>query len=811
MKSVRVIFSLFLFVFLSSATVFSQNLTGVKIHINPGHGGWDSDDRGIPTPLFPNVGPNVGFWESQSNLDKGFMLRDMLLELGADVQMSRVQNRTEDDLNLTVIVRMANEFQSDFMISIHSNAGAGTANYVLMLFAGISPSDTQRVYPTPTPRSDESMAISTLIAQNLIVNTMTNWSTPNYNVSGDKTFGRLQMGWSDGYGVMRGLTVPGVISEGAMHDYIPETYRLMNMEYKWLEAWNFKKAFCTYFAKTEIPTGNIAGWVKDSRNLIQDGTYFKRGKDVLLPLNGATISIVGTDKKYTVDNMRNGVYVFKDLAPGKYTVKAEADGYHAQEQEVTVVKNEITYFNFELNKARNTPPVVLSYSPNVALTDSVECSTEIVLNFNWDMDEASVREAFSITPSVAGNITFEDSQYRMRFKPTQAMEISTIYTVKLAKSAKHPNDITMTDDFTFQFRTKSRNRLQFLGGYPKTGDKEVYASQPVFYFVFDKTVNTQTIKDAVRVVDKNGAEIEKASRSFAYNKVDAPYGSFRFEVTSSLTPGENYKVILSADVADQVGIKLAEPVEVNFRASKVTVTDQPIVSGFDNTNEWTYEQVQSLAVNSASAARNTTTKLFGTASYRLRGTFTDSDAYVTYKLNTPIDNISNNKVIGLHIYGDMSGNEIQLQLTAGEDIRYLKLCNLDFVGWEFAKVMFNATDETKYQLTGIRVVHKEALLSNSLDIYLDNMLLYDELLNWLPPTIADNIQVYPNPAIDKVFVETASNKTPLLRLYSIGGKLLKELRANEMNVEDVDAGTYILKVETENGMIGRVLIISKGN
>ena len=116
-------------------SLFSQDLTGIKIHINPGHGGWDSDDRGIPTPLYPNVGPNVGFWESQSNLDKGLQLREMLEKLGCNVQMSRTQNRTQDDLALSTIVQMANEFKSDFMLSIHSNAGGGTANYVLMLYA----------------------------------------------------------------------------------------------------------------------------------------------------------------------------------------------------------------------------------------------------------------------------------------------------------------------------------------------------------------------------------------------------------------------------------------------------------------------------------------------------------------------------------------------------------------------------------------------------------------------------------------------------------------------------------------------------
>jgi len=361
-----------IFSFLSS-TLFSQDLTGVRIYIDPGHGGWSSGDRGIPTPLYPVLSPNVGFWESQSNLDKGFHLKDMLEKSGAETQMSRtVTSGTVSDqtagLALSVIVRQANEFQSDFMISIHSNAGNGVANYVLMLYAGKDVGDNHN-YPTATPRSDEGRAISTEIANNLIKNQLTHWTTATPRVTGDKTFGRTAMGWSDGYGVLRGLTVPGVISEGGMHDYIPETYRLLNMEYKWMEAWNFYKAFCTYFAKAEIPTGNIAGWVKDSRNLLQEtgslASYRKYDKDVLLPLDGATVTVMETGETYTVDNQRNGVYVFKNLSPGTYNIKAEAEGYYAQTKEITVVKNQIAYFNFELNKVRNTPPEVINYSPKV--------------------------------------------------------------------------------------------------------------------------------------------------------------------------------------------------------------------------------------------------------------------------------------------------------------------------------------------------------------------------------------------------------------------------------------------------------------
>jgi len=757
------------------------------------------------------VGPNVGFWESQSNLDKGMQLKTMLEALGATVQMSRTQNRTEDDLLLSNIVQMANEFQADFMLSIHSNAGSGIANHVLQLFAGKSDGDTH-TYPTPTPKSDESKAISTEIAKNLYKNQLTHW-TSNYNVSGDKTFGRLYMegGWSDGYGIMRGLTVPGVISEGSMHDYYPETYRLMNMEYKWLEAWNFKKAFCTYFKQAEIPTGNIAGYVKDSRNLIQDGEYKKYNKDLLLPLDSAKLTILETNQTYIVDKNRNGVYVFKDLQPGNYTVKAEAEGYYAQTKQITVLKNEVNHLLFELNKIRNTPPQVTSYSPNVNLTDSVLTSTDIVLNFNWDMDVTSTTAAFSITPAVEGTLTFEDSQYRLRFTPNMPLEKSTLYTVRLDKSAKHPDNLSMEQDFTFQFVTQSRNRLTLIDAYPNDGNKSVYATKPLFFLIFDKTLTSSSARDEINVYDTNGTVLSKIPRSIINNKIGAPYGDIYFELSNPLVPGNNYTLRLGSNVMDNTSVKLVEPIEINFTASAVAVTDKTIVEDFEVADKYSYAEAQSENDSLSSMIRSTTQKLFGTSAYRIKTLFTDASASAVYNITDPVITTATNKVFGLHVYGDMSGNELQLQfrsLTDETDVKYLKLCDLDFIGWEFVEAQF--PEEISYKLTGLRVVRKNGLLSKSVDIHVDNLLQYEAPISGLNTNgYNQSVTIYPNPSSEIFFVKSEKNSLPLLELYSLNGVLLKATNNNQLSVTEFEAGTYILKVKLLSGVFNKVVMISK--
>ncbi len=126
-----------LIAFLGCLGLQAKDMTGLKIYINPGHGGYDSDDRNVA--VYPYAqGDTLGFWESSSNLHKGLMLRELLQEQGATVAMSRVLNRTEDDRGLETIGQDVSKWEADLFFSIHSNA-TGTSrrdNFPMMLFRG---------------------------------------------------------------------------------------------------------------------------------------------------------------------------------------------------------------------------------------------------------------------------------------------------------------------------------------------------------------------------------------------------------------------------------------------------------------------------------------------------------------------------------------------------------------------------------------------------------------------------------------------------------------------------------------------------
>lgn len=775
---------------LISGGINSQNLSDVRIYINPGHGGHDSDDRNVRVASY-GVGEAADFWESESNLDKGLQLFEMIKKAGGIPFISRTTNTTEDDLPLSQIVRMANEAEADFMLSIHSNAG-GKANYILQLYAGKDVDDAY-TYPTATPYSDEGRAITTIIANNQYLNQANVWGNKP-TVRGDKTFARTAMSWSDGYGVLRGLTVPGTISEGSMHDYNPETLRLMNMDYKWLEAWHFYKSFCEYFKGGEISTGNIVGTIHDSRNK-NLATYDKiyNSKDELLALNKATVTLNPGNLTYQTDNFNNGVYVFKDLQPGTYTLKYEIPGYYVQEHELVVKGHETTYKNVFLDMERSTPPAVVAYSPSKGESEAVECVTPVVFDFNWDIDEESAINAFSIVPQIDGKISFEDSNHRMIFTPNQPYEVSTVYHVTLDKSLKHRGDMAMTEDFNLSFLTKARNRLALVASYPSADADKIHYSKQRLSFVFDQTLNTSVVTSAIRIFDKNGNEVSQISRSRLNNKYPSPLGSYSFQMVSDFVPGETYEARIEGKLIDDKGIPFFTLQTIPFKAVDVRETTLSVKHDFESNDILKYGGSLSSGVVSATAARSSTQKLFDSYSYELKYDFGDNlDGIACFEFSAPNIMIHKNNKLGIHLFGDLSGNELWIDLLDGTEIIPFKITDFNSTGWGYAEIPLDKLDNEKnYVLKNIKVRRiNNQILGQSGQFYVDNLVVGQNTESGLNNIAPEKIKVYPNPVSEWLYL----NQEAELKLYSLDGVLIRENYSDRLYVGDLEQGSYLIYI-----------------
>ena len=74
-------------------------------------------------------------------------------------------------------------------------------------------------------------------------------------------------------------------------------------------------------------------------------------------------------------------------------------------------------------------------------------------------------------------------------------------------------------------------------------------------------------------------------------------------------------------------------------------------------------------------------------------------------------------------------------------------------------------------------------------------------------TFAEVIQVFPNPAKDRIWVTTKNTTLQNIRLYNLNGELIRWTTEPSLDVQQVPTGLYLLKVQTEAGVhVEKVLI-----
>lgn len=403
----KLILSLFAVLMTVGAMSAGQNksITEARIYINPGHGSWTGNDRNMETINHP-AGDTTGFYESNTNLWKGLKLRQILIDWGmpaANICMSRVKNGpyphndAEAEVynrDLTEIAQEANSFNTDYFISIHSDAG--TENHTLLIHKGYTtPADDPYMNHGTKYTAKELMQVCSdmcnitwpILTSNGIdvmnAASMQPGKTPS--IYGDFTF---YYGWKtpsqntgkSGYlGVLRSNTCPGFLSEGFSHQYMPAAHRALNPDYCGQEGMRYARGMAEWFGWEKDPKGYIMGAVKDLHNRMEVPlySYAKGSIDQWRPINNIEVTLYkgGVEvATYKGDDEWNGVFVFEKLEPGDdYTIKVEAPEYKStfdldaeygrENTKYTVVANETTYPVIYLERSDYEPDPCYNY-PN---------------------------------------------------------------------------------------------------------------------------------------------------------------------------------------------------------------------------------------------------------------------------------------------------------------------------------------------------------------------------------------------------------------------------------------------------------------
>jgi len=766
------------------------------VYINPGHGGYDSDDRNMVIYPF-SQGDSAGSWESKSNLRKGLALQEILQRKGYKTSISRVTNTTADDLALSTIVALCNQSGADVFYSVHSNATGTSArsNFPMVFYRGY----------TGSPQIENADVLAADLEPYLYASQNTVW-TNNYQIWGDWSF-RPEWG-TQGYGVLRGNRAVANLSEGSFHDYIPEAYRLLSHYYCWMEGWNISLGADKYFGRLDnYALGVVTGNIRDDRiKRLQECAqpFLVYGDDNLMPIHNATVRLLDDSgnevQRCMTDTLRNGIYLFKYVTPGLYTVEVSSPLHFTQTKSVMVSANEPTYQNFFLKRVRDTPPVVVEYSPEWHEGDpAVKCSTPIILSFNWDMDSVTTCDAFTLEPPLEGSFKWEDSYYRLVFTPKDAFDVNTLYTLTLKKTAEHGGGTPMDEDFTMQFYTQKRNHLTELAVFPYE-DAPVHYKTPTVELRVDSLLDTYNLFQRMRVLDSEGNELAWNKRSIKYNKNGDDYGYVRIPLTRDIEPGKDYHLILDVDIADTAGIHLPDARDIVFHGVDAGA-DKPrmeVVEGFESAdNYYSESSVDETGEPNSCELTNSTDRLFGSKSLQVTYEFNDKTGQIFIRpKNTADINFSRGDTLGIHIWGDMSNNSIIADFSDEND----QYCGvvigwMNYHGWRYVEVVPNQSDlfGDHVKFNGIRIV---PVGIPGTDVWIKTgTIRFDNMLK----KASSGIDEVPIAGMKlscegDYIVASADTYIQGMELLDIQGRTLKAAGGNVINVAGMAHGAYLVRV-----------------
>ncbi len=450
-----------------------------KLYVNPGHGGYTSNDRQTAMPAVNGVKLPVGdngfnssncFWESSGNTYRAWGIEYFWnkrvvaegLAASTSIKLSRYDNTQSGDLTLSTIAAASNSYGGYFM-SLHTNAGNASANYMIVMCRSIS-SSNYAAY------SSTSLAMAKSAAN---WHDYVNMTSETYNTPRGMTDRQFYNGSS--LGVLRTNNAPGYLAESWFHDYRPEAFRMCSCGYNYFLAWQLMRAYLENPGLDGVYLYPIiVGDIRDLSKSCGYTSYTTRSRDKYLAINGATVTLrnvnTGGTKTYTTDQFNNGFYTFYDCVPGAtYEITVSKSGYKSQTQTITVAseaeggaKGTQHKLNFDLVEGEDEPVASIAVSP--ATVEFAEVTVGGTSSQSVTVTGTSLTSAISISSSntadfslSATSVAAAGGSFTVKYNPSAAGNHSTTITLKsgtvtktmvVSGSAKNP-PLSLTEAWNF--------------------------------------------------------------------------------------------------------------------------------------------------------------------------------------------------------------------------------------------------------------------------------------------------------------------------------------------------------------------------
>jgi hypothetical protein len=446
------------------------------------------------------------------------------------------------------------------------------------------------------------------------------------------------------------------------------------------------------------------------------------------------------------------------------------------------------------------------------------------------MNYQETEKAFTISPSLSGSFKWEDNFKKVTFTPAKSLVPGTKYSISITRTAKTIFGISLPQQKTFSFTTRSK--LILVSTYPVNNATDISTSV-LIGVKFDKGIDAFTLGGKVSLTDSDGNPVLVTANQSKY-----PLGIIDFESKVPLNNNSVYRITLRAGIGDVEYVTFPQEAIIEFKTEKNYAFTGNILEGFELSNVW---QSPLLSSNTTGIINSQTSfeiyslrKKSGDNCGKLEYGFSGNNGLVELALLNPISlGESSPAGFGLWVFGDNSKNilEYRFSRSSSNDVK-VKIDTLNWTGWKLKKIWLNEIPGTgTIQFKSINVVQSGAgsLIGKLFfDECVSNIITGVKEINTNIPTEFSLEQNYPNPfnptttirfSIPNVETGHApSLQRVSLKVYDMLGREVATLVDEDkipgnhevkFNGKGLASGMYIYRIQSGNFTHSKKLILLK--
>ena len=345
-------------------------------------------------------------------------------------------------------------------------------------------------------------------------------------------------------------------------------------------------------------------------------------------------------------------------------------------------------------------PKIASVAPAPSATN-VPAYKDVTISFTSPMDIASSNSAFSITPSIAGSLTWNSDSKTLTYHATNFFAFSTTYTVKLDGTAKGAisgkaidgnGDGVGGDSYQFSFTTApiDTNGAIVFQSYPRDGETNVSLFADVKVTLNEPIVQS-TLAARVFIEDSAGASI-----SFSNGKYEtiSDRGVISFTPTK-LQRNKLFRVRLLAGLKDLYNNNSKTDVSIQFRTTQDTVLQGNVADNFEtNASGWLQPGVSTgsslIDSTGTSFLISAEKKKSGTNSGKLSYAFSQNQNGIVMLKPTTSPSLDAVSAFGVWVYGDDGKDTLTASFQPLNQV--VSFGPVNWYGWKFINLQTSDSD-----------------------------------------------------------------------------------------------------------------------